>query len=289
MLARGARSLVAQPLRALRLSSNLLKRSPELLAAAGSRLPIAERLGDDDQGVHPAVRAPHTPFNAAVSAHRRVAIADLSLDRVKQVKRDAGVTVNDVVMALCAGGLRRWLLDHDALAHEPLIAAVPVSLRTQTERGSYGNRISFTLAALPTDVEDPHARLMTAHAAMNAAKHDHGAIPPTLLADASDLAVPALATVGWQVAARLRLLERVNLFNLFISNIPGPRVPLYYAGARLVGYYPLSAIVDGQGLNITVVSYTSRLCVGLVACPSLVPDLDVLASSIADELDELAA
>lgn len=288
MIARGARSLATQPLRAMRLGSSLLKHSPELLVAAGGRLPLADRLGGERDD-HPAVRAPWTPFNAAISAHRRVGFADLSLDRVKRVKRDAGVTINDVVMALCAGALRRWLLDHDALPHEPLIAAVPVSLRTQTERGSYGNRISFALAALPTDVADPQTRLQAAHTAMNAAKRDHGAIPPTLLADASDLAVPALATVGWQVAARLRLLERVNLFNLFISNIPGPRMPLYYAGARLAGYYPLSAIVDGQGLNITVVSYTDTLCVGLVACPSLVPNLDALAGYVADEFDDLTA
>jgi diacylglycerol O-acyltransferase len=124
---------------------------------------------------------------------------------------------------------------------------------------------------------------------MRAAKEQHGALPADLLADVTQFAMPALAGQAARLSARLRLLERINLFNLIISNVPGPNVPLYYAGNRLLGYYPLSAITDGQGLNITVMSYGGQLHLGLIADRDLVPDLDAMAGYIADELDVLTA
>jgi len=101
--------------------------------------------------------------------------------------------------------------------------------------------------------------------------------------------MPALANQAWRLSARLRLFQRVNPFNLFISNVPGPNVPLYFAGAKLLAYYPVSALVDGQGLNITVMSYCGNLYFGLVACRALVPDLDVMAGFLRDELDALTS
>jgi len=166
---------------------------------------------------------------------------------------------------------------------------VPVSLRATDERGATGNKVSMMLAPLPTNLADPVERLETMHQAMRAAKEQHGAIPASLLADATQFAMPALANQAWRLSARLRLMERVNPWNLFISNIPGPNVPLYYAGARVLAYYPVSALVDGQGLNITVMSYCGNLYFGLVSCRQLVPDLDVLAGFLRDELDELTA
>src|SRR5207248_7699505 len=114
-----------------------------------------------------------------------------------------------------------------------------------------------------------------------AAKEQHGALPADLLADVTQFAAPALAGQAARLAARLRLLERVSPFNLIVSNVPGPNVPLYYAGARLLAYYPLSAIADGQGLNITVMSYGGQLHFGLIADRDLVPDLDDLAAHLA--------
>jgi len=101
--------------------------------------------------------------------------------------------------------------------------------------------------------------------------------------------MPALANQAWRLAAKLRLMERVNPWNLFISNVPGPNVPLYYAGAKVLAYYPVSALVDGQGLNITVMSYCGNLYFGLVADRELVPDLDVMAGFLREELQELNA
>lgn len=290
LLGRSAVNLARQPLQAFRLVSGLARSIPGIANAFGA--PIAQRMGgkDDDVLTHTGLRAPTTPFNAPVSPHRRWAFADLPLSEVKKLRRGFdgdGLTVNDVVMALCAGALRRWLLLHEALPAAPLIAAVPVSVRTKDHKGESGNRVSMMLAALPTNLSGPGDRLAAMHEAMRAAKDQHGAIPAGLLADVSQFAMPALANQAWRLSAKLRLFERASPFNLFVSNVPGPNVPLYLAGAELLAYYPVSAVVDGQGLNITVMSYRDNLHFGLVACRKLVPDLDVMAGFLRDELDAL--
>ncbi|MGB8649882.1 MAG: WS/DGAT domain-containing protein, partial [Mycobacteriales bacterium] len=254
---------------------------------ARPRLPVVDRLLRRDAGVvlqTNGLRAPATPFNKAISPHRRWAFLSLPLDEVKAVKNSAGGTVNDVVMALSTGALRRWLLDHDALPEAPLVAAVPVSVRTDDQKGTAGNRVSTMVAALPTHVSDPVERLHACSAAMRSAKEQHGALPATLLQDVTQFAMPALAGQAARLAARVRLLERVNPFNLFISNVPGPNIALYYAGCRLLSYYPLSAIADGQGLNITVISLDGQLHFGLIADRELVPDLDLMAGYLGEEL-----
>ena len=294
MLGRSAFALARQPLQAIRVATDLTRLIPGIPAIAnvfGSPWPL--RLGGNDSKdllTQTAMRAPKTPFNAPLSPHRRWAFTDLPLAEVKSLRGvhgRAGLTVNDVVMTLCAGALRRWLELHEALPAAPLIAAVPVSVRTRDQKGSYGNRVSMMLAALPTNLPDPGERLGAMHEAMRAAKDQHGAIPASLLADVTQFALPALANQVWRLSARLRLFERVNPFNLIVSNIPGPNVPLYFAGAELLAYYPVSALVDGQGLNITVMSYRGNLYFGLIACRELVPDLEVMAGYLRDELDAL--
>ena len=288
MIGRGALALARQPLQAVRVVADLARSIPGLASVVGPSL--VHRLGGKDnedllsQG---GLRAPATPFNAPVSAHRRWAFADLPLADVKSLRAGTDLTVNDVVMALCTGALRRWLDLHEALPSAPLIAAVPVSVRSQAEDGTYGNKVSMLLAPMPTNLADPGERLAAMHEAMRAVKDQHGAIPANLLADITQFAMPALANQGWRLSAKFRLMERVNPWNLFISNVPGPNVPLYYAGAELLAYYPVSALFDGQGLNITVMSYRGSLFFGLVSCPKLVPDLDLMAGFLRDELDAL--
>ena len=288
LLARSAVSLTRHPLRAARLSVDLLRSAPALVASpAWPRLPLVDRLlGRDGEAIlsRPGLRAPPTPFNRSITQHRRWGFCDLALAEIKSVKNALGVTVNDVVMALCAGALRRWLIDHDALPDDPLIAAVPVSVRTEEQQGTHGNRVSMMLAVLPTQLADPRDRLQAVHQAMRAAKEQHDALPANLLADVTQFAMPALAGQAARMAARLRLVERASLFNLIISNVPGPNVPLYYAGAELLAYYPLSAIVDGQGLNITAMSYRDTLFFGVIACRELVPDVDRLTAYLEEEL-----
>jgi len=288
LLGRSALALALQPLKGARVVADLARSVPGFANVIGPAL--GQRLsGKEDVDVlsTPGLHAPGTPFNAPISAHRRWAFTDLPLSEVKSLRVGTELTVNDVVMALCAGALRRWLDQHEALPPAPLVAAVPVSVRSIDEKGTHGNKVSIMLAPLPTNLSDPAERLEATHQAMLAAKDQHGAIPASLLADVTQFAMPVLANQAWRMSAKLRLLERVNPFNLIISNVPGPNVPLYFAGAKLLAYYPVSALVDGQGLNITVMSYRGNLYFGLIACRQLVPDLDALAGFLRDELDTL--
>jgi diacylglycerol O-acyltransferase len=284
-------SLAGQPLRAARLTYGLARSLPKLAKSpARPRLPIIDTLlGRDSNLMLPSapLRAPTTPFNKSITGHRRWAFRDVALEDIKKIKNASGSTVNDVVMALCTGALRRWLTDHDALPEDPLVAAVPVSIRTEGQK--LGNRVSTMLAPLPTNVDDPAERLRLSHQAMLAAKEQHGALPADLLGDVTQFAAPALANQASRLVARLRLVERISPFNLIISNVPGPNVPLYYAGAKLEAYYPLSAIADGQGLNITVMSYGGKMFFGLISDRDLVPDLDAMAGYLVDELQTLLA
>jgi diacylglycerol O-acyltransferase / wax synthase len=290
LLARSATSLAAQPLRAARLAYGVARSLPALGSGPlRPRLPVIDRLLGRDANVTLPIsgllRAPHTPFNDSITPHRRWAKRDIALADVKAIKAATGTTVNDVVMALCAGALRRWLEDHDALPDEPLVAAVPISIRTEDEK--HGNRVSAMFASLPTHLADPAERLGAVARVMQATKEQHAALPADLLTDVSQFAAPAVANQAARLTARLRLMERVTPFNLIISNVPGPRVTLYYAGAELLAYYPLSAVANGQGLNITVMSYRDTMFVGLLACRELVPDLEVMADHLVSELDVL--
>ena len=292
LLARSVLSLAYQPVRAARVGAAIARSLPGLaVSPARPKLPVVDRLlprrGASAVLQQTGLRAPRTPFNRPVGPHRRWAFCTVPLADVKAVKNAGGGTVNDVVMALCAGALRRWLVDHGALPDGPLIAAVPVSVRTEEQKGTGGNRVSTMTAPLPTHLAEPADRLAHCHEAMRAAKEQHGALPATLLSDVTQFAMPALAGQAARMAARLRLVEWLSPFNLIISNVPGPSIPLYYAGARLLAYYPLSAIADGQGLNMTVMSYEDGMHFGLIADRELVPDLDRLAGYLVDELDEL--
>jgi len=293
LLTRSALSLTRQPLRAARVSLELLRAAPALARSPGRpQLPVIDDLLDRARSrsavlERPHLRAPRTPFNRPITPHRRWAFFDVPLADVKVIKNAAGVTVNDVVMALCAGALRRWLIQHDALPTEPLVAGIPVSVRTESQKGTGGNRVSAMLAALPTEQPDPLLRLQAVTKATKMAKQQHGALPADLLSDVTAFAMPALAGQAARLAARLRLVERISPFNLIISNVPGPNITLYYAGAEMLSYYPLSAIADGQGLNITVMSYRDQMHFGLIACRELVPDLDTMATYLQHEVQVL--
>jgi len=233
-------------------------------------------------------RAPATPFNRSITPHRRFAFRSVDLDTVKTVKKAFGVSVNDVVMAMCAGALRRWLIDHDALPGQPLVAMIPVSVRDPAGQGALGNRVSAMLTPLPTSLTDPGQRLQIIHAATQVAKAQQAAIPQGLVDQISDFAVPALTARAARVVFATGLLHRLPPFNVTISNVPGPNVPVYMCGARLIAHYPVSVVTDGQGLNITLVGYLGQLHFGLVSSRELVPDIDKLAGYLPEELALLA-
>ncbi len=238
----------------------------------------------------PSLGGPRTPFNATITGDRVFAYRSAPLEHIKQLKTATGATVNDVVMAVCSGALRRYLLEHDALPERDLIAMVPVSLRTGEETEKWSNRVSAIFADLPTTLAEPAARLAAVHQSMVDAKGQFDLMPADALTEMSDLAPPALATRAARLATRVRIADRTNPpANLVISNVPGPRSPLDLAGqARLKHYYPISTIVDGQGLNVTVQSYVDVLDFGLVACRSLVPDVGVLADYCVEEIGLMA-
>jgi WS/DGAT/MGAT family acyltransferase len=229
--------------------------------------------------------APPTPFNAPITPHRRFAFRSVPLDAVKGVKNALGATVNDVVMAVCAGGLRTWLQDHGALPDRPLVAMIPVSIRTGQEVERWTNRVSSIFAALPTDEPDPVTRVQRVHEAMADAKQLFDAVPAEALTDFAQFPPPAVFARAMRTATRLS--ARTAPVNLVISNVPGPREPLYAAGAKLLHYYPVSTIVDGQGLNVTVQSYLDTLDFGLVACRELVPDLQEMVDAMVEDLAAL--
>ncbi len=241
------------------------------------------------------VMAPRTPFNGPITAHRRFAYASVPLERVKAVKDAFGMTVNDVVLALTAGVLRRWLLDRDALPAIPLVAAVPVSVRDPDADDApgvvpdSGNQVSVMTVALPTDVGDPRARLAAVSEQVALAKAEFDTLPATILQDLSTVLPTALS--GLAARALFRLVTAPGVpFNLFVSNVPGPQQPLYVAGARVEGLYPVSAVTEmSGGLNITLFSYDGSLDVGFIACREMVPDVWRMAGYLEDELATLTA
>ena len=243
--------------------------------------------GAEVVGPLPSLAPPAAPFNGTITPHRRFAFRSTSLDTVKQVKNAFGATVNDVVMAVCAGGLRTWLESHDALPDRPLTAMVPVSIRTGDETDKWTNRVSAMFASLPTDEPDPLLRLERVHEAMGGAKRFFDAVPAASLTEFTQFPPPAVFGQAMRTMTRLTGRYRSPV-NLTISNVPGPRQALYTAGARLLHYYPVSTIVDGQGLNITVQSYRDTLDFGLVSCREMVPDLWDLLDAIIDDLEGMA-
>ncbi len=282
--------LAWRPVQTVRLTNELVKvlptLSPTVSTLVGGMLGLNR--GDGTVINTTLARAPATPFNKQITPHRRIALRSVDLATVKAVKNAFGVSVNDVVMAMSAGALRRWLAEHDALPSQPLIAMIPVSVRDPASKGALGNRVSAMLAMLPTNVTEPDLRVQIVHAATKLAKAQQAAIPQGLVDQISDFAPPALTARAARVVFATGVLHRLPPFNITISNVPGPNVPVYLCGAKLLAHYPISVVTDGQGLNITLVGYLGQLHFGLVACRELVPDIDVLAGYLVDELALLA-
>jgi diacylglycerol O-acyltransferase / wax synthase len=286
LTAKAAARLAWRPVQTARISNELVKVLPTLAPAVNTVVGNMLGLNRGDGGViaNRPGRAPATPFNRPITPHRRFAFRSVDLATVKLVKNAFGVSVNDVVMAMCAGALRRWLIDHDALPEQPLVAMIPVSVRDPASKGALGNKVSAMLATLPTTVTDPGLRLEIVHSATMIAKAQQAAIPQGLVDQISDFAPPALTARAARVVFATGLLHRLPPFNVTISNVPGPNVPVYLCGARLLAHYPVSVVTDGQGLNITLVGYLGQLHFGLVSCRELVPDIDALAGYLTDEL-----
>jgi WS/DGAT/MGAT family acyltransferase len=228
---------------------------------------------------------PPTRFNASVTADRNVALAQLDLDDIKKVKDRFNVTVNDVVMALCAAVLRWFLGDHDELPARSLVAMVPVSVHDKSDRPGH-NQLSGMFCKLQTHIGDPAERLRAIALADAAAKNHSSAINPTLLQDWAQLAARAVFGAVFRVVADSPLIAH-PVHNLIISNVAGPQAQLYFLGCEVEAMYPLGPLFHGCGLNVTAMSVNGKLNVGVVSCPDLIPDLWRLVDGFNVALDEL--
>lgn len=256
-----------------------------LLSVRGMGSMLAEygRAAIRDQTAVLPYAAPKSMLNKPISGSRRVAAQSWDIARVLAVSKARGVTLNDIVLAMSAGALRRYLLANDALPGDPLIASVPVSMRTGGAGGGEGNAITFVLCNLATDLPDPQARLEAITSSMRATKAVMADRPGLQLA-----AMGVLTAVGPAVLTRIPGSSNAPPpYNVLISNVPGPRERLYWNGAELEALYPLSIPTENQALNITCLSYADHLEFGIVGCRLAVPRLQRLLDYLEDSLAEL--
>ncbi len=277
-----SRALVTRPFNALR-----------ALADIGATLLRGARSGSGKSIRADKARlfaAPRTPFNGALSRQRSVAMADVAFADVRKIRNAFGTTVNDVVLAASGGALRDWLLRHAALPDQPLIASVPVTVRSAGGADdAAGNRVSMILTELPLQTDDPVQRLLAIRAQTAQAKVRHGRGKGDVFRQGTDLLTSI--TVPWLLTQMIALYSRSDLgdrlpplWNLVISNLPGPQRVLYCAGARVLRLYPFGPVQLNSGLNLTVMSSGTRLCLGAMACGRMVPDVELIADGFVREI-----
>ncbi|WP_081631486.1 wax ester/triacylglycerol synthase family O-acyltransferase [Nocardia sp. 348MFTsu5.1] len=275
------------------------------LASRWIRLPLTyTRYGYDmltkvgtviDQARHGAAlssavpRGPKTPFNSSISARRRLAFAGVAFADIDAIKKIHGVKINDVVLALCASALRSYLLTLDVLPDRPLVTAVPVSTRSEGDE-TQDNQISTVFVELATHVDDPVARLMSIHEASKAAKEMSKALGARQIQSLGEVAAPVVLGTAIRALYETEMISKVRFrINTLVSNVPGPPLQLYMGGAKVTGIYPSSVILEGMGVNFTVLSNMERLDFGLHVDPSLVPDPWEIINGLYEGLSELLA
>ncbi|WP_204011258.1 WS/DGAT/MGAT family O-acyltransferase [Sphaerimonospora thailandensis] len=297
MTVRGVTRVLDNPLALLRFLADAVPRLDEMpvisqVSGAGLVSRLIRGIGVRGIGAErlpglPRMPVPRTPLSGPVSQHRRFAFGTLPLDEIKHVKNAFGRTVNDVVLTLCAAALRRWLAKRDELPRLPLVVGIPISTRGRSPGGGPANEVIPAITTLPTHLADPLDRLRAVGDSMTLVKERFSAAPATWLIEFSQAMPAALnalaARSGFRLASR-----RAPAMNLLISNVPGPQIPLYVCGARVVAQYPISVITDvSGGINITVFSYDGRVDFGIIADRDMVPDVWDLIDYLRDALDEL--
>lgn len=232
--------------------------------------------------------APPTPLNGIISAQRKWNTAILSLDRIKVLKNICGTTVNDVMLAICAGALRRYLLEKGKLPNKPLVAMVPISTRTEGEKS--GNHISNMLVQLATHIEDPVERLEAIYSNTKRGKIYQGALGAKTLSKFADAVPFGMANQAAQLYSRFQLAKRHNpVFNVVISNVPGPQLPLYLGGHKLIAIMGMAPIIDGMGLIISILSYNGMVTISPTSDVKSMPDIDLFARYLRESANELEA
>ncbi len=271
----GAARFAARPLKLVNVVPNTVSTVIDTVKRARTGLAMAAPFA-----------APKTAFNANITGRRNIAFAQLDLEDIKTVKNHFGVKVNDVVMALVSGVLRAFLSQRGELPDASLVAMVPVSVHDKSDRPGR-NQVSGMFSRLETGIEDPAERIAAIAEANSVAKQHSSAISATLLQDWTQFAAPAVFGTAMRVYASSRLSGARPVHNLVVSNVPGPQEELFMLGCRVAAMYPLGPIFHGSGLNMTVMSLSGNLDVGIVSCPELVPDLWDMADAFESALKEL--
>ncbi len=254
---------------------------PALTKALGR---VAKLAMQDTRGTLKSLRpAPKTRFNVKVEKQRAYGAQSLKLKEVIGLAKATDTKLNDVVLSICGGALRRYLQDHKELPDRSLVAAVPVSIRELGDT-SAGNQVANMNCAVSTDIADPIERLQAIFVNSKAAKKQLAAISDVFPTDYSFFGAPVFVSSMAEIASRTNAVNYMaSPMNVAISNVPGPRKPMYFAGSRVLTYFPVSIATHGCALNITLQSYVDRLDFGLVACQKAVPDVQVIADYIVEE------
>ena len=297
MLARGVKSLPSQMVRAVIGGARSLRYLDQLMpfrvtpgvqtiASAARRVTSllqaeGERMLVEGHGL----TVPKTAFDTPVTGTRRWAFARLPLDEARRVKDHFGVTLNDVIVATMAGAIRSWLLESGELPDEPLVAVVPISVRHQ-DSAVGGNEVQIMLINLPTDEPDPQKRLIRTSEALRSAKERHNAVPAAAMRGADELLMPALFIHASRAAMLLTGLKG-SIANVVISNVPGPRTPVYVAGTKVEALLPVGGLISGFGLSTIAFSYCDGLEFGFVVDESCPIDPWRLADACTRERREL--
>ncbi|MEL6391880.1 MAG: wax ester/triacylglycerol synthase family O-acyltransferase [Bacteroidota bacterium] len=281
IMLRSSLSFVKKPLKFPKLISEAL--------TASFKAGVLTRVQKADLPTAPFT-APSTPLNGIISAQRQWNTAILSLDRVKTLKNIVETTLNDVVLAICAGALRRYLIEKDKLPIKPLVGMVPISTRNASEEGTTGNQISSMLVQLATNIEDPIERLQTIHENTLRGKTYHKAIGAKTLANMSEAIPFGIANQAARLYTRFHISELHNpVFNVTITNVPGPQFPLYINGHKLLAIMGSAPIIDGMGLIITVFSYNGLITLSPTSDANTMPDIDVFSRYLRESANELEA
>lgn len=268
----------------------LVQTLPTTLRAARSvLLPVDEGTGKRRLALPKGWQlAPRTPINVAITNQRSFATRALPLATLKQTAKASNTSLNDVVLAICAGALRRYLADYDCKPDKPLVAGVPVSLREQGNQ-DMTNQVSFIMVSLATHIKDPLERLKAIHDSANTGKKVTGQVKGAIPMDFPSFGAPWLMSGLASLYGRSRLADKIPpVANVIISNVPGPQAPLYLAGAKICTYSPVSIPAHGMALNITVQSYNGMVEIGLTACRRALPDVGDLGDYMVEAAHELA-
>jgi diacylglycerol O-acyltransferase / wax synthase len=257
------------------------------LSKAARQAAARSQLVTGKKGVSNFALAPRTLFNVTVSDERAFAAVGVPLNELRAIGKAQEATLNDMVLMLCSTALRRYLARHRVLPRKSLIAAVPVSLRQAGDTTS-DNQASVSVVSLGTHIADPAKRLQHIKQATAAMKATMGSVKNVLPTDFPSVGLPWLMETATRLYSKAKVADRLpQLANVAISNVPGPNVPLYLAGARMLTNYPTSVVVHGLALNITVQSYDQSLDFGLMADAKAMPDVRLLAESIAVAFDDV--